>query len=469
MKITKTKRLIEDVDAVETEEKVLRAEIPEEDLEDIAIDDVKKASVDEIADSVQVAGAVASEGEETFTDANAKKIAQELKTAAKGLDHTAWAPLDVRNELTEMLDFCLASSMSAKKSGRRDGTDVLVTGLPGSGKTGITTAWAEDRGVNLFYLNAKNRELDAVLNGFPVDVTDANGKHQVIKSRSTILDPLEEPNSVLFLDEFNRAPEDLRAILLTLINEHEIEGSGENSKRGKYEFKNLLFTIACINPNVPSDPGAMELFDAEKSRFVAQMDYDSNKTDAINYIPFYLQKVINKLDKNDPDYAFLYVQHQKMYNLALRILKHRRFQFDTRKDLPDLAEKRAVMLNQRELTNAITSFGSSKDMFLRWVDNYSRLLPKNIEMFHEILDTWNEPIVTPPNGTNVPVTTVPDNDVATGDTAKVADPFGGDFDSIFGSGGTETDTGLFGTGVGGGSTVDATQARKRLNDFDFTL
>lgn len=459
MKINKTKKLIEDVTTNDIEL----------DIEDIAIDDVKKASVDEIADSVQAAGAVASEGEETFTDANAQKVAQELKTAARGLDHTAWAPLDVKNELTDMLDFCLAQSMTAKKSGRRDGVDVLVSGLPGSGKTGITTAWAEDRGVNLFYLNAKNRELDAILNGFPVDVVDdKSGKHQVVKSRSTILDPLEEPNSILFLDEFNRAPEDLRAILLTLINEHEIEGEG---KRGKYEFKNLLFTVACINPNVPSDPGAMELFDAEKSRFVAQMDYDSNKPDALNYIPFYLQKTISKLDKNDPDYPFLYVQHQKMYNLAMKILKHRNFKFDTRQDLGELAEKRAVMLNQRELTNAITSFGTSKDMFLKWVDNYSKLLPKNKAMFHDILDSWVEPIVTPPNG-NLTAADVDDGDDGNGTPAGNANTgtFGGDFNSIFGTGGTETDTGLFGNGgVSSVPTVDASQAKKRLNDFDFTL
>ena len=146
---------------------------------DLAIDNVNSASVNDIADAVQAAAEAASEGEETYSDDKATKIANEIKTHAKGFDASAWAPLDVPSELTDKLDDCLSNAMVAHASGTHDGVDLLITGLPGSGKTGITKQWAKDRGVNLFYLNAKNDDLGAILNGFPVDTveTDEDGKY----------------------------------------------------------------------------------------------------------------------------------------------------------------------------------------------------------------------------------------------------------------------------------------------------
>ena len=153
--------------------------------EEIVIDNVDTTTTDEIADAVQAAAKEASDGKETFSDEKADQIASEIKTHAKGFNSAAWAPLDVPSELTDKLDDCLANAMAAKASGTHDGVDLLVTGLPGSGKTGITKQWASDRGVNLFYLNAKNDDLGAILNGFPEDTIekDENGNdvHKVAR------------------------------------------------------------------------------------------------------------------------------------------------------------------------------------------------------------------------------------------------------------------------------------------------
>ena len=148
--------------------------------EDIAIDDVAAASTSEIADAVIAAAEEASDGAETYSKEKATTIANEVKTHAKGLDATAWAPLDVPSELTDKLDDCLANAMAAHASGTHDGVDLLITGLPGSGKTGITKQWAKDRGVNLFYLNAKNDDLGAILNGFPVDTIEKDENVSII-------------------------------------------------------------------------------------------------------------------------------------------------------------------------------------------------------------------------------------------------------------------------------------------------
>ena len=464
MKINKQQALKES--AVENKNLV---EAPEEaNTQDLAIDDVKAASVDDVADAVQTAAEVASDGKETYSDQKAEKVANEIKTHAVGFDASAWAPLDVPSELTDKLDDCLSNAMVAHASGTHDGVDLLITGLPGSGKTGITKQWAKDRGVNLFYLNAKNDDLGAILNGFPVDTveTDENGKevHKVTRSFSNALDRLDEPKSVLFLDEFNRAAPKLRASLLTLINEHTVEGP---SKDGTREFKNLLFTVACINPSVPTDPGAMDLNDAEMSRFVDSMDWDSKVDDALRYINFHLNKIIGKLDKSDDNYSFLYKRYNKILNLANALLGDPSFEFDSRDDLMDLFNDKAKMLNQRAITDALMSHGYSKDKFLNWVDKYSKFLEKDVTMIHNILDSWVEPEV----------------EVQDGSAAQKAQPSSSqeqgselfdetDFDAVFGKDGDESDTDLFGDTVsnaGKSAKVNASEVLNRIKNFDFTL
>jgi hypothetical protein len=452
-------------DAVEEE-----TSLDEIEDEDMIVDDVLSASTAEIADAVQAAAEVASEGEETYSDTKAEKVATELKTYARGLDSSKWAPLDVPSALTDALDECLAESMIAQKSGRKDGTDLLVNGLPGSGKTGITKQWADDRGVNLFYLNAKNDDLGAILNGFPVDTiaTDEEGNqmHKVQRSYSNALDPLKEPRSVLFLDEFNRAAPKLRATLLTLINEHTIEGPG---KKGIYRFDNLLFTVACVNPSVPTDPGAMNLNDAEKSRFAMKMKWDSNVDDAVRYLTFYINKTVNALDKSDEDYVFLYTKHKKAYNLAMALLNDPRFEFDTRDDLLDLFNEDKTMLNQRSITDGLLIAGHSKTKFLNWVDNKSDFLQKDIDMIHDILDSWVEPEVKAPG---VSENTEDETEDATASQQTTTSENDADFDSVFGSDGDETDDDLFGntaSAAGQAAKVSAADALNRIKGFDFSL
>jgi hypothetical protein len=443
--------------------------------EDIAVDDVKNATVDELADAVQAGAEAASDGEETYSDEKAKKVAQELKTVAKGLDRLAWAPLDVRNEITDLLDDCLAEAFIAREAGIASNTDVLISGLPGSGKTGIVEQWAKDRGVNLLQLSANDREIEATLNGFPVpvDVDFEDGTKGKVASRafSQALEPLEREKSVLFLDEFNRAPQSLRASLLKLINEHKVVGPGDDGMR---RFKNLLFTIACINPSIPTDPGAIPLNDAERSRFLHQPpSWDSRKKEARNYLSFMLKKTITELDKSKPSYSMLFKKYSNAYNIAMALLKDSRFSFDTEKDLTDLYKKNCKLFNQRDLTKSLLSVASDKNRYLAWIDNSSNYLPKTKQMIHDILDNWIPPVVAVPDEDN----TAADNAGAAQatDNTAVNTPgkknLSGNFDDIFGGGGTESDTGLFAGGATGATAgaVTGQQAKQRLDTFDFSL
>lgn len=439
--------------------------------DDIAIDNILDASVSEIADAVQDAAEKASNGEETYSDNNAKTVATEIKTYATGFDAAAWAPLDVASELTDKLDDCLANAMAAHAAGTSDGVDLLVTGLPGSGKTGITKQWAKDRGVNLFYLNAKNDDLGAILNGFPVDTveqdTDGNTVHRVARSFSKSLDALDREKSVLFLDEFNRAAPKLRAVLLSLINEHVVDGDGPDGFR---HFNNLLFTVACINPSVPTDPGAMDLNDAEMSRFVDTMDWDSKVPDAIKYIRFHIKKLLDALKPEDKNYSFFYVRYNKILNLAEALLGDPLFDFDSRDDLLDLFNDKAKMLNQRAITDALMSHGYNKDKFLTWVDKYSKFLDKDKEMIHSILDNWVEPEVTVPSA--AATNSVQTAETAASDTTNTAAADSDDFDSVFGADGEESDDGLFtstASNAGKAARVSAADALNRIKAFDFSL
>lgn len=472
MKINK-QIVTESVETPEVKEtEVLEALTEAEDTsdDDMIVDDVLSASVSEIADAVVDAAEEASDGKETYSDKKAETIANEIKTHAKGFDAAAWAPLDVQSELTDKLDDCLANAMAAHASGTHDGVDLLVTGLPGSGKTGITKQWAKDRGVNLFYLNAKNDDLGAILNGFPVDTVekDANGNevHKVARSFSKSLDALDRPKSVLFLDEFNRAAPKLRAVLLSLINEHVVEGPGEDGFR---HFDNLLFSVACVNPSVPTDPGAMDLNDAEMSRFVDKLDWDSKVEDAIKYITFHLNKLLKAQDPENENYAFFYVRYKKILNLATALLSDYRFEFSSRDDLLDLFNDKATMLNQRAITDALMAHGYSKQKFLNWVDKYSKFLEKDKVMIHEILDSWVEPDVKAPTaGTEAELTADTAETKTSTATAKDSD----DFDSVFGDGGEESDTDLFGSSASSAGTaakVSAADALNRIKSFDFSL
>lgn len=462
LKENSVENVAEDIDMAEIEA-MAKEELP-------SIEDISSADIDEIATAVQDAAEVASDGEETFSDEKAKTIAKQIKTAASGFDAAAWAPLDVPSELTDKLDDCLANALANHAAGTHDGVDLLITGLPGSGKTGITKQWAKDRDVKLFYLNAKNDDLGAILNGFPVDTiekdADGNDVHRVTRSYSKSLDALDEPKSVLFLDEFNRAAPKLRAVLLSLINEHVVDGDGPDGFR---HFDNLLFTVACINPSVPTDPGAMDLNDAEMSRFVDSMDWDSKTDDAHRYLVFHVNKLLKALDPADENYAFFYIRYSKILNLTNALLGDYRFEFDSRDDLLDLFNDKAKMLNQRAITDALMAHGYNKDKFLNWVDKYSKFLEKDKTMIHDILDSYVELDVTVPGNKEEAekqaATTSANKQSSTNSNSD-------DFESVFGTDGEESDTDLFGStasAAGNAAKVSAADALNRIKSFDFSL
>ena len=355
------------------------------------------AVADEITDDIEKA----TGGAVTLTPGSAAKAAGEATEVASdlGISVAAVDPpeddfLGVENPITEVLDMALRGSQRDKRDGIKSGYNVLIIGMPGSGKTATVEDWAKARGVNLVPINAKNNDLDAYINGYTTK--DPENPHRVMQAFSSNLAGLDRPNSVLFLDEYNRQVKpQIRASLYTLINEHRIVGDDvdkDGNSTGTHYFKNMLFTIAAINPAVPTDKGAVELNDAEKSRFWWTMDdMDSDPVTTIEYLTKYYNKEINKLDPESETYRERLERFLRILDLGSFIVSHPKFSYDTRDDLEDLAYTQANLLCQRSLTQGLNNSEGDAKMFKFWVEKGAKFLEKNTEMFRDILREYVVP------------------------------------------------------------------------------
>lgn len=462
MKILKQNQISEDLNKTLTEaedsevkdtEEVVVEEMPEaEPIEPVV--DPANADISEISDTIEAA--VEAQTEENANDPAVLAAAQEVKKTSGAVDADLYSPLanaespiNVKNALTDMLDDALADVQLYRGQGRTSlGSNCLVTGLPGSGKTAVVYEWARANNINILYLDSKNPDLETLINGFTLRDITAKDDNKVAQAFSTTLDPLDRPRSVLFLDELNRQTKPhIRASLLTLINERCITGKDGTGRR---YFPNLLFTIACINPSVPTDKGAAELNDAEKSRFVNKLTFDSNSTAAFDYFTKKYDQLIKDLDTNAPTYAEWYKMYKLEQALALYIVSHPQFAFNTKEDLEALADEQKTILSQRSLTDGIAKSHGDANRFLRWVKNSSDFLQKDIDMIEEILSHYTPPTVIVPDKATTDkeeeTSAEPVNTNKPEEESKVgSEVFGG-----------EDDTELFSANSGLGNTVAKT-------------
>lgn len=361
-----------------------------------AVEEINPANkIATISDEVQ-AQVEAGEGELSISEPNAEKVAQEIAQIGDEVDADEAIvladaeTLNTENEITRLLEKALQRSKRNARRGIKSGNNILIVGLPGSGKTASVYDWANSKGsdVNLVYINAKNNDLEAYINGYTV--RDANDPTKVGQAYSDNLADLEKPNSVLFLDEYNRQVKPhIRASLYTLINEHKISGNGPNKT---HEFKNLLFTIACINPAVPTDKGAAQLNDAELSRFAYTLDKaDSSVDSTVDYLKKLYDLKIKKLDAKDQYYLEDLESYLRIQDLGIFIVSHRDFAFDTRDDLEDLAMYQKKMLNQRAFTEGLVASDGDATEFLTWAETEANFLEKDVEMLRAILTEYVTP------------------------------------------------------------------------------
>lgn len=243
-----------------------------------------------------------------------------------------------------------------------DFPNVLFVGEAGSGKTARVKAWAQSRGINLVSKQASTMdELD--VGGGPAR-DEANKKWDKYPASEfdeldRDIDELEDnpPDSVLFLDELNRASGKVRGTLLSLIKDHVIP-YGKNMKF----LYNMLFTVAAINPgDAVLGYDVNDLNPAELSRFgIYDVASDPKVTKR------YLDKTY------DEEYEFAETDEEKLEalrkkTLADTILSHKSFAFDNAEDVAELAQMGRAALNARTFTSLLNISGGDKTKFInKW-------------------------------------------------------------------------------------------------------
>lgn len=404
--------------------------VEEAEKDDVVLSDTP--SVDDIKDAVKAAS------DTDITTANAKQIQKEVEKTADDLntDKVVVAPskaaspkefYEAKNAMIDILNLALQATRRYQRQAKYgkawapEGVNVLITGLPGSGKTSIVKQWAVNRGLNLIECNAKDAGITELIYGIKVPDKNEKGKTIIHEVRpENFLKKLHEPNSVLFLDEFNRQTDmEIRASLYDLINKKEINtGSGE-----KHDFNDsLLFVVACINPSIESDIGATPLSDAEKSRFVLKGTFNSNPEAADSYNSYLAITKLTELGlvspavqaalekklglvkvklPNDPtagmtdDEKKAYYQDldkkevARIWAIGKKLYNNPRFTFDTESDNYALSSENKTQLNTRSLQQGLQLSGGDLNTFFSWLDSQSDYLDKDISMIKSILRGYN--------------------------------------------------------------------------------
>lgn len=266
-----------------------------------------------------------------------------------------------------------------KELGDGDYVNVLCEGRAGFGKTARIKQWANENNINLFSLDAKT--LDPTdLSGIPAANAD---RTQVVRLATTELDALDRPNSVLFLDELNRADPTVRGILLNLIKDHEII----DPRTGSHirEFKNLLFTVAAVNPSDNRKGGSyhvIPLDPAELSRF-RRIQVGEDKELFRSYMASHFDKLSAKAQKPETS-----KRYSAMSRLSDTLLRYPEFHFDTATEEAEADRNNSSTTNPRSLMAAVKASHGEKNMLIEMWSDFCN--PKHRAMVERALKDYKD-------------------------------------------------------------------------------
>ena len=129
------------------------------------------------------------------------------------------ARVESQNQVDKVLDRSLKIAKRKQRSGDTgDFPNILLVSDAGFGKTDMVRQWAKKNGINLVQKNLGTMGPEAFGGIVARDADDPRyatrlGTNEMIKA-------LEKPNSVLFLDEYNRSKTEVRGAVLTLVQNH---------------------------------------------------------------------------------------------------------------------------------------------------------------------------------------------------------------------------------------------------------
>lgn len=256
-----------------------------------------------------------------------------------------------------ILDDALDNAQINHSTGAGEFPNVLLIGQAGSGKSSIVRQWARKNSIALYEVRAAG-----------MDPTDLGGVITINKDNETakripmteFLIALDRPNSVLFLDEYNRAPKSVRTNLLSLVQDHVINDPREPD--GQKHLENLLFTIAAINPSANADYNTDMMDTAERDRFSAY-DIPYNKAETLRFLIKQFDSQIEKSNGNER--VIKKLEGRKA--LAQAILTNKYFSYDDEASIAkgrDNEGDRFNVLSPRSLTRTLDICNGTKEDFL---------------------------------------------------------------------------------------------------------
>lgn len=291
----------------------------------------------------------------------------------------------------------LQTSLDAALADREDGFDndyqnVIIYGLAGFGKTAIVKKFCDTHHLNMFECDAKNLDA-ATVSGIPYPVKDElTGETTQSPIASRYWDTLNAPNTVLFLDELNRANGRIRGTLLDLINTHTLPANITDPKTGKHynrkRYRNILFTVIAINPADDVFEDNFQLDPAMISRNPAIIEQKGDKKELLNHIT----AVYEALLANPNLSASSKARRQGQLDLAKTILTDPAFQFDdadtVRRTYLNQGKKMENYLNYRTFFSILKRSDGTKRNFLDVVEHQSGLIQNDRLMIKNILATY---------------------------------------------------------------------------------
>ena len=285
-----------------------------------------------------------------------------------------------KNQVEKVLDRSLKIARRKAKSGDHgDFPNVLLISDAGFGKTDMVRQWAAKNGINLVQKNLGTMGPEAFGGIIAKDSNDPRyatrlGTNEMIRS-------LSKPNSVLFLDEYNRSKTEIRGAVLTLVQNHMVwDPTQENEERF---LDNFLFTIAAINPPNASYKGAKELDPAEQSRFFS-LNMVPDPIEHLKYLTDVYTKELNATDDPDEKKEF-----QGKLNMSKLILTSPEFSYDSGVDIEENSDDPSYKpLNYRSFKLAMDRCDGTKDDFLDIWSHYCN--PNKKKIIETILKEYKD-------------------------------------------------------------------------------
>lgn len=303
-------------------------------------------------------------------------LRKELLHEEKSIDQAAreleaeQARAESQNQVDKILDRSLKIARRKAKNGDTgDFPNVLLISDAGFGKTDMVRQWAEKNGIHLVQKNLGTMGPEAFGGIIARDADDPRyatrlGTNEMIKE-------LEKPNSVLFLDEYNRSKTEVRGAVLTLVQNHRVWDPTQPS--GEKFLDNFLFTVAAINPPNAAYKGAKEMDPAEVSRFYS-LNMQPDPVEHLKYLRGFYNKRI-ATSKGDVDEQ---LEYKRKLGIAEKVLSDPRFTYDNGQDIENNMDNPSYRpLNYRSFKQALDFSDGTKEDFLDVWNHYCNPKKKN--------------------------------------------------------------------------------------------